>query len=137
MEKEMENLKSVDLMLGDYVICHRPKNPQEIVNVTAELLSVIERQEKGIINNISPIYRVVKPIQLTTEILEINGFKKKMDGTFELIYNPRDKYILVEYNPISGKLIANYRWFIASEIHFVHELQHALRLCKIEKEIEL
>ena len=137
MEKEMENLKSVDLMLGDYVICHHPTKPQEIVNVTSGLLSIIERQENGIIDNNSPLYRVVKPIPITKEILEINGYKEKMGGTFEFVFNEKEAYIKMEYNPVSGHISANYHWFIANEIYFVHELQHALKMSKVDKEIEL
>lgn len=140
MEKEMENLKSVDLMLGDYVICHRPTKPQEIVNVTAELLSVIERQEKGIINNIkSPMYRVVKPIPLTEEILKKNGFSKigTIGNTYIHCFYEHIRYYEIEINLHDNMLWINKMWFKANNIQYVHELQNALRLCKVEKEIEL
>jgi len=119
MEKETENLKSVDLMLGDYVICHHPSKPQEIVNVTSGLLSIIERQENGIIDSNSPLYRVVQPIPLTAEILENNGFLPCDSPTVKM-YGGFGKY----YRPYRG-------------LRYVHELQHALRLFKIKKEIIL
>ena len=46
----------------------------EIVKVTSGLLSILERQKNGIINNSSPLYRIVKPIPITEEILKKNGF---------------------------------------------------------------
>lgn len=125
-------METKELMLNDlvYAIVDGQK---KIVKVRGIEFAKIRYQEG------SKIYDChhFEPISLTTEILEKIGFKKKMGGTFELVYNPRGTYIRLEYNPISGNISANDRWFIANEIHFFHELQHALRLCRIEKEIEL
>lgn len=78
----------------------------------------------------------IHPIPLTSKILEKNGFiyqdekvwgKKKEGITIELDFG---KYATLDHKGF---------WCIGgnAEIHYVHELQHALRLCGIEKEIVL
>ena len=76
------------------------------------------------------IPKYLEPIPLTNEILEKNGFKESIiTGVF--------------YESISGRSITRQDDFyymdgiIAVELRYVHELQHALRLLKIDKEIEL
>ena len=90
----------------------------------------------------------MSPIPLTPEILEKNGFeivsaRDDNAGTMEKYFYPRIGYVyrfsngewevdLIGYGRgFSGA--AKYRGVICS----VHELQHALRLCGIEKEIVL
>lgn len=99
--------------------------------------------------------RHLQPIPLTAEILEKNGFKKiqiygeKQDDIFQCY----DSEIIIEvgiYDP--NFILIHYRYETPDGIHsrelssivkvdggklYLHELQHALRLCGIEKEIEL
>lgn len=86
-----------------------------------------------------------KPVPLTPEILEKNGFVLKPDGwlwckeegiedknyIFIQFRKGCDEVRLVELNFVN-KVLAKYE-----QIHYAHELQHALRLCGIEKEIIL
>ncbi len=100
-------------------------------------------------------YDDIFPIPLTPEILEKNGFKKvqihgeKQDDIFQCF----DGEIIIEvgiYNP--NFILIHYRYEIPDGINsgelssivkvdggkfYLHELQHALRLCGISKEIEL
>lgn len=71
----------------------------------------------------------VEPIPLTAEILERNGFENNYDGDLGYAQSCGD---------IIGIHIVG-KGGVMDEMYFehVHELQHALRLCKIEKEIEL
>ena len=80
----------------------------------------------------------IKPIQLTTEILEKNGFRKLVTyGTEKWLCN---NFRLNVYN-------SEGTWRFCADtnrnedsviyIRFVHELQNALQLCGIEKTIEL
>jgi hypothetical protein len=87
----------------------------------------------------------IKPIPITPEILEKNGFKK---GD---IIEPEDEIYCVElfnihYDNEERKFwVCNFfeseygTWEINDlfQIKHVHELQHALKLCKIDKEIKL
>ena len=78
------------------------------------------------------------PIPLTPEILEKNGFRKLVTyGTEKWIYGD------IRMNIYSS----NGCWRFCADtkrnensviyIHFIHELQHALRLCKIDKELTI
>lgn len=77
----------------------------------------------------------VQPIPLTPEILEKNGFRK---GCYVGGYYSPDCPFRV-FTKTEGA--CGFTTLFDDEIHFsctfVHQLQHALRLCGIEKEIEL
>ena len=76
----------------------------------------------------------LNPIPLTPEVLEKNGFVyDSEDKLFEDIY-PRISMLYSQYRLVENGGI-NYGEM--SEIKYVHQLQHALRLCGIDKEIEL
>jgi hypothetical protein len=92
-------------------------------------------------------YDNIEPVPLTSEILEKNGFTKSTPPTgiharcYELD-NKKDRYHLTiaDYNKYK-RLLLN----VDSEdsecfnikCDYVHEFQHALRLCGINKNIEL
>ena len=75
-----------------------------------------------------------RPIPLTPEILEKNGFKdmgffgKLEIGPWRLICDSGNLAVLHE---------GREEEYINIPISYVHQLQHALRLCGIDKEIEL
>ncbi len=79
----------------------------------------------------------IEPIPLTAEILEKNGF---------VLIDEKDKYYRWEY--AEGVYVnANFKseepwveisdkgYYAAPECRFVHQFQHALRLCGIKKEM--
>ena len=80
---------------------------------------------------------VILTIPLTAEILEKNGWKSMNNGSGDFILT----------KPMAGnsatitKIINGYEIshgaFNGLGIHYIHEFQHALRLCGISKEIEL
>lgn len=97
----------------------------------------------------------IRPIPLTPEILEKNGFEKtqihgeKQDDIFQCfdgeiiievgIYDPN--FILVHYSYKTPDGINSVEISSIVKVDggkfYLHELQHALRLCSISKEIEL
>ena len=84
----------------------------------------------------------VKPIPLTAEILEKNGFGyKEEDGNLSHYYIGDRWYLdnpdlhIGTYN--KGVYWLNYLDNAIYGIKYVHQLQHALKLCHIEKEIDL
>lgn len=107
-------MKANELMIGDWVIgCSR--EPFKI----------------GIIDPVFLYWNEVQPIPLTPEILEKNGFVVESNYPYG---NPLQYCILVDdrlWIDISGEN------FFEGELEYVHQLQHALKLCGIEKEIEL
>ena len=86
-------------------------------------------------NDLKEFEEGVRPIPLTPEILEKNGFEKHISdirmffqhGEYHLSYYIVNKHFTI-YNQIDGSLIQRV-------IVNVHELQHALKLCGIDKEI--
>ena len=78
-----------------------------------------------------------KPISVTTEILEKNGWVSMKNGSGDFILTKP----MVGNDATITKIINGYVMahgvFNGLRIRYIHELQDALRLCKIEKEIIL
>ena len=85
-------------------------------------------------------YNFIRPVPITPEILTKNGFAEAVRSkrpswqfidalTYAGWWNGR---LNLRYNPDPANRPANY---IHTDCRFVHQLQHALRLCGIEKEI--
>lgn len=120
-------------MLGDWVLDTRTKNPLRVNPFMAEF-EVPEWQ----------------PIPLTVEILEKNGFNEpplEMQKRERFVVLCKEYQINYYFNinwfsiyKNAGVNGSDYPVFICSfqeRIKYVHELQHALRLCRIKKEIVL
>ena len=139
-------MKATELMIGDWVqnplgakgwVKNIRSSPQYRIDIAysadGESYAVLEEKD-------------VNPIPLTPEILVKNGFLIKHPESEKRTYlKDRAGQIVVHKN--RGLLFFNisgnpwkFGWFhpaFAGHIRFVHELQHALRLCGIEKEIVL
>ena len=72
-----------------------------------------------------------RPIPLTPEILEANGFELLRDTWY---FNQEGKPILIRFADDYIVIIINGDK-VPMKLRYVHELQHALRLCGIKKEI--
>ena len=141
-------MKANELMIDDWVY---NKNIDEPIQVYPVMFSQMFRSNP---NATTEDYNIF-PVPLTTEILEKNGFKKtqihgeKQDDIFQCfdgeiiievgIYDPN--FILINYHYEtpdginSGELSSIVK--VDGGKFYLHELQHALRLCGIEKEIKL
>lgn len=142
-------MKASDLMIGDWVFSfHAGRNIQirELLedSVVCSKNLRISADENIVIES----YDNISPIQLTEEILEKNGFKKKVwwkyresDVTTYAIGEgfhielSENEFWLVDNCSDYGDYGYESNWIV--EVKYVHELQHILRLCKIEKEIIL
>ena len=131
-EMFMEKLSSKSLMLGDWVLCDG--EPYQVAEISAGLLCIDAERE------LFATPEDLQPIPLTPEILEKNGFDisdgdvmqydfiedgQKYHFTLRQMYNKqgeRDGFSFFAFN-------------VLTLILSIHELQHALRLCGIEKEI--
>ena len=115
-----------ELMIGDWV--YRPDCYSKVKEIRENGIIGYDHL-RGIIS-----FEELEPIPLTPEILEKNGFVyDSEDKLFEDIY-PRISMLYAQYRLVENGGI-NYGEM--SEIKYVHQLQHALRLCGIDKEIEL
>ena len=129
-------MKANELMIGDYVI--RKNVPNEILIVVAidSIRGIVYLDLDGL--GITEKIENIEPIPLTTEILEKIGFWCEHDVgyvteeyEYEIIYSTWNHELRILKN---REQILKLKYF--DEIR-VHELQHTLRLCGIEKTIKL
>ena len=144
----MEKLNCKSLMIGDLVLYGQCfAIIKELCNGYVTILCSINGQNEYV----KVTYDNIEPIPLTKEILERIGFGSLTDEMFsacetETYSNQELKIYLshigCEYNPVQLVVYMGYEpqervVLRMMPCQYVHELQHALRLCKIEKEIEL
>lgn len=82
--------------------------------------------------------------EITTEIIEKNGFKKFVAGQYILPIENKEAFVCIA--PMAGLPNANGKWLVAIKkgytdariaITYAHELHQALTLCGVEKKIEV
>jgi hypothetical protein len=128
----MAEIKIRELSIGDWV------RVDDFDKVLIKRVSAIDgtRNQIGIKNNRSGIYWYYddefEPIPLTPEILEKNGFEENC-GRW---YNSEALMEFEQYKDGWDRTI-NCGEYSVYFIKYVHQLQHALRLAGVEKEIEV
>lgn len=134
-------MKANELMIGDWVIRGNiTEEPMRITDICASKNNVyLDLSGIPILGKIDKI----NPIPLTPEILKKNGFKmakwkedepagllgKWWDNRGQVLVKRFDFTLLGEVYSVKANNSQ------ISNIRYVHELQHALRLCGIDKEI--
>ena len=129
-------MKATELMIGDWV------------NSDFGIFQIKDIFEDAVRDNRGNDYEFdcIHPIVLTPEILKSNGFELVDD-----IYRAKalvDIYDLWECETISQTIYMHYykkrkdyslysNNCIIEHIKYVHELQNAMRVCRVENEIEL
>lgn len=132
-------MKASDLMIGDYFLMNN------------KCLQISSIQELADVHKLCKGGQKIYPVPITTDILVKNGFEKMPEDKFG-----RNQYCYAEFlndietldvTIIENKTNQSYNWTINISnphsfcgrgfINYVHELQHALRLCRIDKEIVL
>lgn len=126
-----------DLMVGDLVAY---LDDETLVIVVVKKIDgkdniVCVRQKDGHVFN--TMIDFLLPIPITAKILEHNGFENEgesyyhnfKDDEFNLVYWLKDNYLEAQ-NPKNES---------GADMHccYVHKLQHALKICEIDKEITL
>ena len=141
-------MKAKDLMIGDWVRNKFQSRIFRVLNVGENYVG--EKYEDGMIEGHKEQY--LEPIPLTEKILFDSGFVHLENGVYTNIYalnvsgeSDKEDYFYFSVNgkmenPDSIKImfIPYSRTFWLDLIIrscYVHELQHILRLCGIEKEI--
>lgn len=140
-------MKANELMINDWVFYigdGEPKQTQVIEITSLRQVQLFDGEDLSSWFLVGEKY--IEPIPLTTEILEKNGFVSKK-GRFMQLGNfdnpPLILWHLVD-EPILGHPKNQLEIHHGAEnihvsfmCHYVHELQHALKLCQIDKEIVL
>lgn len=142
-------IKVTELMINDWVKLNGSNYQVQVIKKKGviKLYENTKYGEHDIELNTDWIEEFVEPIPLTSEILEKNGYTPHDDLVGRVVeWCSEDNRIIMsdwEYD-----INSNNHWYIhidnedmdticTAEITYVHELQHLLRLCKIEKEIVL
>lgn len=144
-------MKPTELMIGDWVMFTDPadesKYPVRIKSINTNSCVGIEGK------SLLCLSCDFEPIPITHEILEKNGFEKLMDTSEETAKRLGRKpqftgfwmleigdFDSVTYDPekhlLRIKLMMGYTSDF-DNIVYIHQLQHAIHLCNIEKDIEL
>ena len=116
-------MEATELMLGDWVMLTDPIHDGEKVQVRAIHADGYIGIDGGLTRE------SFKPIPITAEILERNGFKECTNGEWTnnnvdfILYKRKDGVFRIQNTNMT--------------LPWVSSLQHALRLCNIEKTIEL
>lgn len=123
----MEQLKITDLSVGDWV---------DIYGKVSQIRKISKVDFSGLITiwGASMPYGLgaVRPIPITPEILEQNGFVKNLG-----IYYHSEVLFELERVRDTWHRTVNAGEYDIYEIKYVHQLQHALRLEGANKEIRL
>lgn len=131
-----------ELMIGDYVydiygnkaIVRKLDAYNEHAKASGVCIELVEGAEEG---KTYCLYGEIEPIPLTSEILKKNGWSRygalcSGNGCTITVWSEDLFYFSCSktHNDAPSELIS-------CHIHYVHELQHALRLAGINKEIVL
>lgn len=129
-------MKANELMIGDWVL--DGKKPAQIAGIMCDDLfeTTLSLGVGG---------ESISPIPLTAEILEKNGFRKDLmyfylniDDEKLLEFYTHEKRLRLWFDGVDEWVKATIKDLLFQcQCKYVHQLQHALRLCGIEKEIEL
>ncbi len=134
-------MKANELMIGDWVMNTHNQKPEQVCEI----------RESMVMLDYNDLYDFdeIEPIPIIQEILEKNGFVAKKYVYPYPYYEYEVKEIKVKVGfafPQGNRTSHKEPWvYIDTEnvfvehlpCTFVHQLQHALRLCGIEKEIVL
>lgn len=139
-------MKAEELMIGDWV--------QDMSGAKMKIVNIEYHCTRVLFNGVELILACFEqanlmPIPITPEILERIGFKKDslwhhcdkdLDDysiSVQLGYANRIEYIKIVEKGKDNVIPSERTKLYLTHIKYVHLLQHALRLCGIEKTIEL
>lgn len=123
-------MKASELMIGDWVYNTHNRKPEQVCEI----------RERMVMLDYNDLYDYdeIEPIPLTAEILERNGFEAERNVGY--VYNDWNETEVI-FDTFDHRLRILYRRDVVLDIEEwdfpVHMLQHALRLCGVDKEIKL
>lgn len=136
-------MKANELMIGDWVRTTETNKPHNVQILGIEVVDYNEM--KYLINVDNGRYdwhcelHEIEPIPLTPEILEKNGFVSQSNIGYIIDDYDGEQIIYDSWNH-RLRIIKDYKVCLDIELFddlATHELQHALTICGIEKEIEI
>lgn len=151
MKGEQSNVRTVDLSIGDWVQARMVKWDYDDLDITPPM-QVVEIKGDGVVLGLGSTYHPtfvedLAPIPITREILVKNWWRPPREGVaFDTYFWTNRKDRAIEISEIDGKFYMSVieqidgwqrNYHIGCGLQFVHELQRAINLVKIEKEITL
>lgn len=140
----MAEIKISELSVGDWVTYDRNTTPVQILCVDSRAVECVVMTDGCFVSGAIGFLDKVNPIPLTPEILEKNGFVDYEVGKGWYVLNVADDlrvwvhrnshdwtFQLMKWSPLSTHEIDKVF------IKYTHQLQHALRLAGVGKEIEV
>ena len=130
-------MEATELMVDDWVYNTHNRKPEQVCEIREHMVMLAYNDLYG--------YDEIEPIPLTPEILEKNGFVKSVNIRDAPPYDNNIYYSIIQdgntifwgwWQPDNVLLIPTYSTGFIT-LNNTHELQHALKLCRIEKEIIL
>ena len=128
-------IKISELSVGDWVRCGEDTTPYKIIGIDSNVHPNVTLCDSYYPQGVIAFLDMIHPIPITTEMLKKNGFEKSRyywtayhdNGDYVEIYNDGDKWYL-SVNSVE---------YILCPLHWVHQIQHLLRVWGIDKEINL
>lgn len=132
----MATLKISNLSVGDWVYYSKENTPYSIRSIyrTGVQDCVILNDDKYPDGVIAFVDRLT-PIPITAEILEKNGFESS--SSYWSIYKDNGDYIEIWENGDKWYLSVNSVEYTLCDLHWVHQIQHLMRVWGLDKEINL
>lgn len=130
-------MKASELMIGDIVAVN--KTPLRIAALGTVKAGFLDAKGEMFYQ----YYDNIAPIPLTKKILKENGFREDENGHFEYWGDEDDnlwiqvQFDIIKETPICYNIATPHNGRFFEICDSVHELQNALRLCDISKEINL
>lgn len=139
-------MKAEELMIGDWVIRRGvPEEPMRLYDMKAlSGIAYLDQDGRGIAEK----FENIEPIPLTQEILEKNGFKKRVWWKYresDVITYDIGEGFHIELSENEFWLVDNcsdsddygYKSNWITDVNYVYKLQHLMKDLEIEKEIVL
>ena len=128
-------MKANELMIGDWLYSiidrydHIEKKPVKITGIRTEDDELLQGNDSDVWYHIE----TYEPIPLTAELLEKNGF---VDRKSNYAFSNQKASV---YYWINDRILSlnSYGDVLHINCQYVHQLQHTLKLCNIQKEIQL
>lgn len=125
-----------ELNIGNWILWDNSWNnePCKVVGIDPPLLKLVDRNN----NSMSVRINSVKPIEITSQILIKNGFKKvSIDDN----YHKQTARYTIACNKLDNRyrvsIYAKYEMLCWVKMQYIHQLQNACNLVDKELEIEL
>ena len=128
-------MKATDLMIGDYVR-YTGSGYGDVKNGDIIKVESVLGRYIGVGNNAMADDELFEPIPLDSEIMNKFGFVCSYDDYHQWYIETNHSNLWLEQSRTEPHTYFM-RVFNGIKVRYVHELQHALRLCGIEKTIEL